>query len=130
MKGKVIAARRRVVLPGSREDVWRALTDPDRLAQWFANEVELDLRPGGKGVFRWADGTERRATVEDVEDKRRFGFRWEEEGEEPTRVELMLDDADDGTEVTVVESPAPDALEASADWSWGLTMLAYAPVHA
>ena len=28
------------------EDVWSALTEPDRLSQWFA-KVEGDLRPGG-----------------------------------------------------------------------------------
>jgi uncharacterized protein YndB with AHSA1/START domain len=126
---ETIAMRRRLVLPGGRDEVWRALTDPARLSEWFANEVELDLRPGGEGVFRWDDGTERRATVEEVEDERRFAFTWEEEGDEPTRVEITLDDVDSGTEVTVVESPAPDAVRASADWSWGLTMLAHAPVH-
>ena len=122
--------RRRTVLPGGRDEVWRALTDPARLSEWFANEVELDLRPGGEGVFRWDDGTERRATVEEVEDERRFAFTWEEEGDEPTRVEITLEDADAGTEVTVVESPAPDALHASADWSWGLAMLAHAHAYA
>ncbi len=122
--------RREIVFPEPREDVWRALTEADRLEEWFANEVELDLRPGGEGVFRWDDGTERRATVEEVDEERRFAFTWEEEGEDATRVEITLDDADGGTEVTVVESPAPEALQASADWSWGLTMLAHALVHA
>jgi uncharacterized protein YndB with AHSA1/START domain len=121
---------RELTLPAPPDEVWQALTDPDRLAEWFANEVELDLRPGGEGVFRWDDGTERRATVEEVDEERRFAFTWEEEGEPATRVEITLDDADGGTEVTVVESPAPEALQASTDWSWGLTMLAHAPVHA
>jgi uncharacterized protein YndB with AHSA1/START domain len=31
----------------SIEDLWEALTDPDRLARWFG-EVEGDLRPGGE----------------------------------------------------------------------------------
>ena len=127
---ETIAMRRRMVLPDERGEVWRALTDPERLAEWFANEVELDLRPGGDGVFRWDDGTERRATVEEVEHDRRFAFTWEEEGGDPTRVEITLVDTDEGTEVTVVESPAGDALEACADWSWGLSMRAGARVHA
>ncbi len=38
--------RREIVLPAPREDVWDALTDPDRLAEWFANDVDFDLRPG------------------------------------------------------------------------------------
>jgi uncharacterized protein YndB with AHSA1/START domain len=32
------------------EDLWSALTNPDRLARWYA-EVEGDLRPGGQFRF-------------------------------------------------------------------------------
>ena len=32
--------RREIVLPARREDVWEALTDPERLADWFANDVD------------------------------------------------------------------------------------------
>ncbi|MCW2963110.1 MAG: hypothetical protein JWO17_362, partial [Actinomycetia bacterium] len=27
--------------------MWEALTEPERLEDWFANDVDLDLRPGG-----------------------------------------------------------------------------------
>ena len=47
--------KREVVLPAERDEVWSALTDPERLQDWFANDVELDLEPGGEGVFRWDD---------------------------------------------------------------------------
>lgn len=91
---------RELVLPAPPEEVWEALTDPDRLAEWFANEVELDPRPGGRGVFRWDNGESRAATVEEVDPLRRFGFRWEEEGE----VEFELEEVDEGTKVTVRET--------------------------
>ena len=32
-----------------------------QLEEWFANEVELDPRPGGRGVFRWDNGEDARA---------------------------------------------------------------------
>ena len=48
--------RREIVLPAPREDVWEALTEPERLADWFANDVDLDLRPGGGASFRWSNG--------------------------------------------------------------------------
>jgi len=41
------------------EDVWSALTDPDRLADWwppFATNVSVDLRVGGVMSFDWPDG--------------------------------------------------------------------------
>ena len=75
--------KREVVLPAARDEVWAALTEAERLEEWFANEVELDVRPGGSGVFRWGDGSVREAIVEEVDPERRLGFRWREaDGEE------------------------------------------------
>ena len=94
---------REIVLPSPREDVWEALTEPERLEDWFANDVELDLRPGGGASFRWGNGESRHATVREVEPGERLSFEWDEEGE----VEFTLADDDDGTRLTVVEtSPA------------------------
>ena len=42
---------REIVLPIPREEAWEALTEPERLEEWFANDVELDAVPGGEGVF-------------------------------------------------------------------------------
>ena len=92
--------RREIVLPAPREDVWEALTDPERLADWFANDVDFDLRPGGGASFRWSNGEERTATVTEVELERRLAFEWDDEGE----VEFTLDDDLDGTRLTVVET--------------------------
>jgi uncharacterized protein YndB with AHSA1/START domain len=86
-----------------RDELWAALTDPDQLESWFANDVELDLRPGGDVSFRWANGEERHATVTEVEPERRLAFEWDDEGE----VEFVLADAAEGTRLTVTEtSPA------------------------
>ena len=107
--------RREIVLPAPREDVWEALTDPERLEDWFANDVDLDLRPGGGANFRWSNGEERRATVTEVDPERRLSFEWEDdEGE----VELTLDDDVDGTRLTVIES--------SPAWSTALDLQASA----
>ena len=106
--------RREIVLPATRDDVWGALTDEDRLEEWFANDVELDLRPGGGASFRWSNGEERHATVTEVEPERRLAFDWEDEG----TVEFMLDDDADGTRLVVVES--------SPAWSTALELQACA----
>ena len=93
---------RELVLPAPPGEVWEALTDPDRLAEWFANDVELDPRPGGRGVFRWDNGEVRTALVEEVEEARRFGFRWTDE--EPGEVAFDLEEVEGGTKVTVRET--------------------------
>jgi uncharacterized protein YndB with AHSA1/START domain len=89
-----------IVLPAPREEVWEALTDPDRLADWFANTVELDLRPGGGAHFRWGNGEERHATFTEIDPERRLAFDWDDDG----TVEFTLDDDADGTRLTVVET--------------------------
>ena len=120
---------REVVVTAVRDEVWTALTDPGRLAEWFANEVELDLRPGGEGVFRWADGEVRRARVERVEAGRELVFRWyDDEAEDAvTTVAFTLEDDAEGTRVTVRESFA--AIEASAapagEWVWAIQLFAF-----
>ena len=83
------------------EEVWEALTEPERLEEWFATEVELDARPGGAGVFRWGDGEERRATVREIAAEERLVLDWEDDGGE---VVLELEEVDGGTLLRIVES--------------------------
>jgi len=77
--------RKEIVLPAPREDVWEALTEPERLEDWFANDVDLDLRPGGGASFRWSNGEERHAIVTEVEPERRLAFEWDDEGKSSSR---------------------------------------------
>ena len=37
---------REITLDAPPEEVWEALTDPERLEEWFANDVEFDLERG------------------------------------------------------------------------------------
>jgi len=106
--------RKDILLPATRDEVWSALTDPDELERWFANDVELDLRPGGGASFRWGNGESRHATVREVEPGERLAFEWDEEGD----VEFTLEDDAEGTLLTVVEtSPA---------WTTALAIQAHA----
>lgn len=91
---------REIVVPEAPDEVWEALTEPERLEEWFATEVELDARPGGEGVFRWGDGDERHAVVREVEEVERLVLDWDDGG----TVVLELEPVVDGTRVRVVES--------------------------
>ena len=93
---------RELTVPAPPDEVLEALTDPDRLAEWFANDVELDLRPGGRGVFRWENGETRTAVVEEIDPERRFGFRWTDD--EAGQVAIDLEEVEEGTKVTVRET--------------------------
>ena len=94
---------REIVVPETPEEVWEALTEPDRLEEWFASEVELDARPGGEGVFRWGDGAERGAVVRELAENERLVLDWEDGGS----VAIELEPAVEGTRIRVVET-SPD----------------------
>ena len=106
---------REVTIPAPPDEVWPAVTRSDEVSSWFGAAAELDVRPGGHGVFRWPDGMERHVVVEEVEPARRLAFRWlpfqRTSGGEiltlpSTRVEITLDEVAGGTRVRVVEQPA------------------------
>jgi uncharacterized protein YndB with AHSA1/START domain len=95
-----VEVTREIVFPVAPEEVWEALTDPDQLEEWFANDVELDPREGGEGVFRWDDGEERHATVVEAAPNERLVLDWDDEG----TVELTLEEVEEGTRLLVRES--------------------------
>ena len=115
---------RSVVVPAPVEDVWDALTDPHRLEDWFADEIDADgFEPDAEVVFRWHESDEeRRAVIEDVDAPRRLAFRWAARGDE-SRVVFELDDEAAGTRVTVVET---GGMAARATWAPRMSSLASA----
>lgn len=105
---------RELVFPAPAEEVWEALTDPEQLEEWFANDVELDPREGGEGVFRWENGEERHATVLLFEPGERLVLDWDGDGE----VEFVLEEVEAGTRLFVRET--------SREWSTALELRACA----
>ncbi len=91
---------REIVFPAPPDEVWEALTDPDQLEEWFANDVELDAQEGGEGVFRWDNGEERHATVVEAAPGERLVLDWDDEG----TVELTLEEVEEGTRLLVRET--------------------------
>lgn len=80
---------REIVIDAPAEVVWRTITEPDQITEWFADRVELDLRPGAEGAFVFDTDASRqpvtnRLVVETVDPPRLFSFRWcPPEGETP-----------------------------------------------
>ena len=114
--------RREVLLTAELEEVWDALTKPEALRAWFANDAELVLAPGGSGRFRWDDGSQRDAVVEAVEEQRVLVFRWGTSAEDESRVEIVLEQVEEGTQVSVTET-ALGALARLGEWSGALVLL-------
>jgi len=100
-----------LTVPASAEETWDALTDPERLAEWLAEDAELDLRPGGD-LAVCVDDEWRSGFFEEVEPPRRLVFWWGPDGDEPTRVEIELEPDGEDTRVRVVESRPLRVLDA------------------
>jgi uncharacterized protein YndB with AHSA1/START domain len=109
---------REVLIEAPVDVVWSVITDPSHLTQWWSEQAELDLRPGGAGEFEFINRQGERVTaplrVEAVEAGRRFAYRWSHpEGEEPrdgnsALVEFELEAEGDATRLRVSESGIAD----------------------
>ena len=90
--------------------VWRVVTEPDQIKQWFSSEAELDGRAGGEGRLGFDQGQTFYLQVEAFEPPHRFAYRWlHEEGtgarpENSMLVEFTLRAEEGGTRLRVVES--------------------------
>src|SRR3954447_13225596 len=100
VRGEAVQIEREIVLPASPDEVWEALTEPERLEEWFATEAELDPPPGGAGIFRWGNGEERHAVVREAEPGERLVLDWDDEG----ATVLELEEVEGGTRVHVTET--------------------------
>lgn len=98
--------------------VWRAITEPGQITQWFSAEAEVDGHAGGQGRLAFPSGEEYYLHVEAFEPPHRFAYRWlHENGVRHTPansmlVEFTLSVAGAATRVRVVESGFDEV-----DWS-------------
>jgi uncharacterized protein YndB with AHSA1/START domain len=112
------------VFDAPREDVFRAWTDPDELAQWYGPEqfetpregIRIDLRVGGRyelTMVRRGGGAEMRLGYEILElvEPELLVLRSDPMPEagmnEPTIVRVELHDHGDKTRMTFSDSPYP-----------------------
>ena len=94
---------RELVVPEPAEEVWGSLARPE----WLGTDAVLDPRPAGE-----VRAGERSGFVEEADPPRRLVFWWSAPGEESSRVELELDELEEGTRVRVTESRPLAVLDA------------------
>ena len=89
------------------EKVWRALTDPELLAEWLLPVVDLDLEPGAAFTFKarpqpgW-DGIVNCRFLE-IDAQRKLSWRWVV-GDIDTVVTFTLTPTASGTRLSLVQS--------------------------
>jgi hypothetical protein len=104
---------REVLVPATADELWRVITGHG----WLADEVEIDLVPGGDASFRSRDSV-RTGWVEEAQppggedDQGRLVFWWTKDGEAASRVELTLDPQEDSlTRLRIAETRPLEALD-------------------
>jgi uncharacterized protein YndB with AHSA1/START domain len=89
MLEEIVEVTRTAELDAPIGEVWHALTDSGELSRWLADDVELDVRPGGVGRIRLPDG-DKSVLVTAVEEERRLSLLWWGEDGETSSVEMTL----------------------------------------
>ena len=117
-----------ILLHAPRERVWRAISDSTEFGMWFGMKVDGAFKPGAKlrvavvgtkmndqvaAAQKHYEGIEFDIFIEEVIPQRLFSYRWHPHAIEPgadysheptTLVTFTLENAPDGTLLTVTES--------------------------
>ena len=122
---------RRTLLAASPREVWEVVTGPG----WLAEDVRLDLVPGGDAHFRsrgslktgWVE--EACAPGKDGATGGRLAFWWACDGDPATRVELRLDpEGESATRLRVIETRPLEVLDLIATPLPGAGGASFGPV--
>jgi uncharacterized protein YndB with AHSA1/START domain len=103
---------KKLVLPSAPSRVWKALTDPDELVQWFPDErADIEAEPGHEGHWVWKNHGSYAVRFDVVDPPHRLVWSWARDPDVPlgetviTTVEFRLEPGEDGgTTLSVRES--------------------------
>jgi uncharacterized protein YndB with AHSA1/START domain len=105
--------RRKLELKAERSRVWHALTDPTELKAWWGDLVDLKIREGAEGWFRFPEYGRHAVRIVAVEPQRYFAWRWTADEQDvqladavqPLLVEWVLQEREGGgTDLHLLES--------------------------
>jgi uncharacterized protein YndB with AHSA1/START domain len=111
--------------PDPIEDVWGALTEPDRLGRWIG-VYDGARRPGGTGTFVMTHEEGEHAgepmTIVECDPPRRLVVEWTQQETEDWRVDLDLWSEDGRTVLRFVQvfAAGADVVDFAMGWHWYL----------
>jgi uncharacterized protein YndB with AHSA1/START domain len=114
--------------PDPIEDVWAALTEPERLARWIG-VYDGERRPGGTGTFAMTHEEGEHAgeptTILECDPPRRLVIEWVQQDTDAWRIDLDLWAEDGRTVLRFVQVFAADAdiTDFAMGWHWYLEKL-------
>jgi uncharacterized protein YndB with AHSA1/START domain len=108
---KPLTITRRVDLDIDAAQLWGALSDPQQLAAWLGDEVDLDVRVGATGMVI-DDGVLRRVRIDHLDEGRQLAFTWWEHDQPhlASTVRFEVEQRPDGgSRLAIVETFDPEA---------------------
>jgi uncharacterized protein YndB with AHSA1/START domain len=110
-----LTVRRTIRIAAPVEKVWRAVTEPERISQWFGRTVLLGDSVGAEGTITWPDGPAIPIRVEEMDPPRMVSYRWRNDETDAALAEdldagpstvftFTIEPVDGGTQLTVVET--------------------------
>ena len=117
----ITTVEQEIVIDAPVQAVWQTLTEPEHVARWFADEVDLQATPGYEGSLTFTvdgSGSGRgrtvRVSVHSVEPARSLSYRWQHPDGAVARpgnsllVTFFLAPDGAGTRLRVVETDIDD----------------------
>jgi uncharacterized protein YndB with AHSA1/START domain len=106
------------------------VSDPEQLATWLGDAVDVDVRPGGSGTVV-DDGIVRHVSIEEVRESHQVSFTWWEQDDRSTasRVVFTVDTPESGgsrltiSETLLDQSPRIVARASAAQFRWEVRAL-------
>jgi uncharacterized protein YndB with AHSA1/START domain len=132
----MIAIRKQIHIDAAPRAVWRALTTTDGALAWWADEVRIDAREGGRIVLTYGEGEEAislRGVFHKVQPTRAIEIKWDSTGSAPARgarLQFRIGRGDGETRLHIVLSGGEGLSDdeeawqaASDDWETRLKVL-------
>jgi uncharacterized protein YndB with AHSA1/START domain len=96
VEGETRTLRFERLLRFAREEVWAALTEPARLADWLA-KATVDPGPDGSVTLDFGEGGKKIGRITAWEPPSVLAYEWNYIGEEPSHVRFELEVTGDGS---------------------------------
>lgn len=103
----------------SPDELWSALTEPERLGRWLADVAELELRVGGRFLLQWQEGDqETDGTILALEPGRLLELNWTYPGEPDSVARFELRPDGEGTILVLDHRGLPPGAIAGYGAGW------------
>lgn len=106
--------RRTIRIDATPDAVWRAITEPALISQWFGDAAFDGFAVGALGTLSWPDYGAAPVRIEAIDEPHSVSYRWADAAEYPgvsdvdavpsTVFTFTLEAVDGGTQLTVVET--------------------------